>query len=106
MKITEVRIPGQNLPMTLVEVRSDTGLIGIGGCEAPAAVIRPILKGSPWRLADLLIGQSIDDIDGLWRGMMEATELQGGLVVRAAAALDMAVWDLVGKAQRVPLYKL
>jgi D-galactarolactone cycloisomerase len=106
MKIAEVRIPGQNLPMTLVEVRSDTGLIGIGGCEAPVAAIRPILKGSPWRLADLLIGREIGEIDGLWQSMVEAIELQGGVAVRAAAALDMALWDLAGKAQGVPLYKL
>ena len=38
--------------------------------------------------------------------MVQAIEWQGGLALNAAGALDMALWDLAGKARDLPLYKL
>ncbi len=106
MKISSIRILGQKLPMTLVEVKSDDGHVGIGGCEAPVSVIRPIIENYPWRLADIVAHRSPEDVARIWADLVEATQWQGGLVVYAAGALDMAIWDLLGKVRGVPLYKL
>lgn len=106
MKVSAVRILGQKLPMTLLEVHTDAGLVGIGGCEAPTAAIRPILEDAPWRLANLVTGRDPRDVRRIWDDLVEAISAQGGLVVHAAAALDMALWDVAGKAFDVPLYKL
>ena len=106
MKLVELRLPGQNLPMTLVEARTDTGLVGVGGCEAPVAAIRPIIEGYPWRLGDLVKGRDPREVGRLWTEMVHAIGWQGGLVLHAAAALDMALWDLAGKAQNAPLHTL
>src|ERR1700685_2688437 len=88
MKIVELRLPGQNLPMTLVEALTDTGLVGVGGCEAQVAAIRPIIEGYPWRLGDLVKGRDPRDVGRLWTEMVHAIGWQSGLVLHAAAALD------------------
>jgi L-alanine-DL-glutamate epimerase-like enolase superfamily enzyme len=106
MKISSVRILGKKLPFTLVEIHSDTGLVGIGGCEAPMSATRQVIEEPPWRLADILIGQNPANVGALYNKMVQAIEWQGGLALNAAGALDMAIWDLLGKSQELPLYKL
>jgi L-alanine-DL-glutamate epimerase-like enolase superfamily enzyme len=106
MNIHDVRILGQQLPMTLVEVHGDSGVIGIGGCEAPAIAVRAIIDNPPWCLREILVGQEAAEIGVLWRKMLRAIWLQGGIALHAGAALDMALWDLLGKTQQQPLYEI
>src|SRR5580692_6060597 len=106
MKISRVRILGKKLPFTLVEVHSDTGLVGIGGCEAPMSPTRQVIEEPPWRLADILLGQNPADVGALWIKMVQAIEWQGGLALNAAGALDMALWDLLGKVRGQPLHEI
>ena len=106
MKIDRVRVLGTQLPFTLVEVHSDGGLIGIGGCEAPMSTTQHIIKGAPWRLANILVGQDPMHVAALWMKLVQAIEWQGGLALNAAGALDMAVWDLIGKVQGAPLHEI
>ena len=65
-----------------------------------------IMEEPPWRLAEILVGQNPIDVGALWTRMLQAIEWQGGLALNAAGALDMAVWDLIGKMHGLPLYKL
>jgi D-galactarolactone cycloisomerase len=106
MKVSSVKVIGAKLPFTLIEVHSDTGLIGIGGCEAPLSATRAILENPPWRLAEIVRGQNPADIGAIWARLVQAIEWQGGLALNAAGALDMALWDLIGKMHGIPLYKV
>ena len=49
-----------------------------------------------------------DDIEGIWRKLYIGTAMNGrrGVVVHTMGAIDMALWDLKGKARGLPLYKL
>ena len=94
---------------TLVEVLTDAGLIGWGeafaqGLEPPeiaAAAIEHALK-------PLLLGADPLDTEVLWHRMYHATRDYGrkGSVVAAISAVDVALWDIAGKAYAVPIYKL
>jgi L-alanine-DL-glutamate epimerase-like enolase superfamily enzyme len=106
MKIDRVKVIGKKLPFTLVEVHTDSGLVGIGGCEAPVGVTRRFIEDAPWRLGNILLGRDPMDVGAIWPKLVQAIEWQGGLALNAAGALDMALWDLAGKAANVPLYKL
>jgi D-galactarolactone cycloisomerase len=106
MKIQSINIPGKRLPMTLVELHADNGLVGIGGCEAPVSAVRPILESPPWSLADRVVGRDPADLGIIWRELIETIQWQGGVALNAAAALDMALWDLLGKSLNQPLFKL
>ena len=115
MKITCVRalIPrGTNEPpdwrtamaQIAVVVETDAGLSGLGvggGGLAGVHVIDSVL--SP-----ILVGADPSDVEGLWARMYRATLPFGrkGLAVMALSGVDLALWDLAGKAAGQPVYAL
>ena len=94
---------------TLVEVRTDVGIVGWGeafaqGLEPPeiaAAAIEHALK-------PLIIGADPLATEVLWHRMYHATRDYGrkGSVVAAISAVDIALWDIAGKARGVPIHQL
>ena len=111
MKITNIRVIGQNLPVShvaLVEVETDEGSVGVGATSAPIPVIAALVGD----LAPLLIGQDPSRPENLWRTMFERWQAQrgrggeGGVAVNAMAAIDMALWDVTGKTANKPVHAL
>jgi len=88
-----------------VRIHTDEGLIGLGesypNAEAEAAVVHT-------RLASVLLGRDPSEIDRLWADMFLAVSYSGwgGAEMRAISAVDIALWDLLGKATGQPVYKL
>ncbi len=109
MKITDVRAvqpiaPGApadwrtSLGQILVAVDTDHGLTGYGvggGGLAGIHVVRTVLR-------DLLRGRDPQPIAELWRAMYDATLPFGrkGIAIMALSGVDLALWDLRGKAER------
>ena len=60
------------------------------------------------RLAPLLIGRNPLEIDRLWADMFLAVSYAGwaGAEMRAISAIDIALWDLAGKAADMPVYQM
>lgn len=86
---------------TLVKVATDDGLVGWGE-GAAASLINGLL-------APLLIGQDPMDRAGLWERMFHALYNGNnavGLAGSALSALDIALWDLAGKATGLPVCAL
>ncbi|HTQ56193.1 MAG TPA: mandelate racemase/muconate lactonizing enzyme family protein [Bryobacteraceae bacterium] len=87
-----------------VRVHTDSGLVGLGETyphpEAEKEVVR--------RLAPVLLGRDPSQIDRLWADMFHAVAYSGwaGAEMRAISALDVALWDLAGKAANQPIYQL
>lgn len=56
-------------------------------------------------LTPVLLGADADDIQGLWDRLFQETLLTGrrGVVIRALAAIDMALWDLAAKRRGMPI---
>jgi galactonate dehydratase len=88
-----------------VRIHTDEGLIGLGesypNAEAEAAIVHS-------RLAAVLLGKDPSAIDRLWSDMFLAVSYSGwaGAEMRAISAVDIALWDLHGKAAGQPIYKL
>jgi D-galactarolactone cycloisomerase len=60
-------------------------------------------------LAPTILGRSARDPEGRWRDMEPATNnilRDRGLALQAIAALDTAIWDALGRAVGLPLYRL
>jgi len=113
LKTTHIRILGPpNGYVTLVEVVADNGLTGIGGTDAPRAVVTPIIEQGQPSLRRLLVGEDPREPARLWRNMFVRWQArrgrgaEGGLAVNAMAALDLALWDLAGKAAGKPIHQL
>jgi L-alanine-DL-glutamate epimerase-like enolase superfamily enzyme len=89
----------------LVEIETDDGTIGIGEAGAGGGITRPMIDQ---HLKPLLLGQDPLLIEGLWQKMWARTRQYGrrGLVMHAISGIDIALWDIAGKAAKMPVYKL
>ena len=58
----------------------------------------------------MLLGQNPTEPARLWRRMLDTNAFginrESGLAVNAMAAIDLALWDIAGKAAGLPIYKL
>jgi D-galactarolactone cycloisomerase len=94
---------------TLVEVQTDEGITGWGealcqGLQPPeiaAAAIEHVLKG-------LVVEADPLQPEVLWQRMYHQTRDYGqkGALIGAISGLDIALWDIAGKARREPVAKL
>jgi L-rhamnonate dehydratase len=125
MKITEVDAMVVQIPSIdtgaadamqdafLVRVSTDEGIFGFGeGNHTPHAMKAMVdAPGShSWSqgIKDLLIGENPLTPQRVWDRMYRATVMSGrrGLGVAALAAIDVALWDIKGKAENKPVYEL
>ena len=106
MKITDVECLVLDRQFPFVRVYTDEGLVGIGECFRRLPQVVKTLVDSTLR--PVLIGKDPVDTETRWREMVSAgsTSDMGGAVYCAIAGLDIALWDLKGKALGVPIYKL
>lgn len=97
----------------VVRVRTDEGIVGYGeGNHTPRAM--KALVDSPgshsWSqgIKDLLVGQDPLRPERLWDLMYRSTAMSGrrGLLVAVLAAIDVALWDVKGKAEGKPVHEL
>ncbi|MGC9348339.1 MAG: mandelate racemase/muconate lactonizing enzyme family protein [Anaerolineae bacterium] len=88
-----------------VRVHTDTGLIGLGETVDKIPGSRGALHGT---LAPLLLGQDPLDIEGLWQTVANNILYHGfaGAEMRALSAVDIALWDLMGKHYDASVYHL
>ena len=90
----------------IVRVRTDDGVEGIGWSGGQAGPDMAIFEAAK-SLSQLAIGLDVFDVDRLWERMFQP-KIYGrrGMTVRAMSAIDIAMWDAMGKTAGVPVYKL
>lgn len=88
----------------LVEIETDTGLIGWGECLGPADINAAIVKA----MAPMLIGRSALEIEPIWLDLYNQFRDQGqrGVIHTALSGIDIALWDVAGKHFQAPIYAL
>jgi D-arabinonate dehydratase len=94
--------------LVCAEIATDEGLKGLGyslvfgggGAEAVHAYLE--------RLKPLLVGEDPLFVETLWEKMFRADMgiKKQGVAAYALSALDIGLWDIAGKAAKLPLYKL
>ncbi|KMS53180.1 MULTISPECIES: L-rhamnonate dehydratase [Sphingobium] len=89
----------------IVEIFTDAGLVGIGNAALAPLVTKQMIDQY---LSPLLIGQNPWDSEFLWQHMYRKTMAFGrkGVALVAISALDIAIWDLMGKAAKQPVFRL
>lgn len=93
----------------LVRIETDKGLVGWGEGHAVAAptVHREVISQM---FAPVLIGQNALQILPLWERMYSTQRTRGfnsaGFFSEALSAVDIALWDILGKHLNVPVYQL
>ena len=119
MKITDVRLEGYSWPRavpisngkhtythsgrTFIFVETDEGITGIGLAGGDDAIAKAIVE----HYKPQLIGQDPFNNERIW-DMLWEPKLTGrrGLTTRVISGIDIALWDIKGKATNQPVYKL
>jgi L-alanine-DL-glutamate epimerase-like enolase superfamily enzyme len=89
---------------TLVEITSDDGITGIGSCYTTRALV----EGSIALLMEHLIGESALEPERVSEKLRQSTFWlgRGGSVEHTISGIDIALWDLCGKALNQPVSRL
>ncbi|SDU66758.1 galactonate dehydratase [Jiangella alkaliphila] len=88
----------------LVEVRTDTGLTGLG--ESGAWGFLEASAGAVEALARYLVGKDPLLIEHHWQYMYRSSHFGGSAVMGALSAIDIALWDIKGQHYETPVYEL
>lgn len=103
MKITDVKLRFAKHYL-FVQVYTDAGIVGLGEAgnwgylQATASAIE--------KFADYLIGKDPFRIEDLGQNFLRSVYFRGSVIMSAISAIDIALWDIKGKALGVPVYEL
>lgn len=91
-----------------VEVRTDEGLSGWGEITTTTRAANRATGALLHQLNDLLVGEDAARIEALWHKTFRSFTYSGsrGLACTVVSAIDIALWDLRGKALDQPVYEL
>ena len=125
MKITDIEVIGLRVPgwdaqgfdgsydNCVVQVHTDAGFTGLAEVDSVPSVIRAIVETPSSHvhargLKDVLLGRDASDVEALWDMMYDATSYYGrrGVVIHAISAIDIALWDIRGKAAGKPVVEM
>lgn len=88
-----------------VKVYTDEGITGVG--EATLEYKEKALIGAVEHIKESLVGQNPLNIEKIWHDTYRDAYWRGGAVLMSAlSAVEMALWDILGKVLNVPIYQL
>ena len=90
---------------SLIQVHTDTDLVGIGSVYSHPVLVKKIIED---HLQPLLIGEDPCQVEALWDRCYRLTRWYGrkGVAISALGGLDIALWDIRGKACGKPICEL
>src|SRR5664279_3564498 len=97
----------------IIKVETDEGITGYGEVDTSPFVGKAVVDaymshGTCYGLREVLIGSDPFDHEQIWNDMWAKTYYYGrtGPVMHVMSGIDMAVWDIMGKAVGKPVHKL
>jgi D-galactarolactone cycloisomerase len=89
----------------VVEIRTDDGVTGWGECYGPAAVAKAAIDT---QLAARVKGRDPFDVEVIWEDLYNRVKDYGltGITIAAISGIDIALWDIMGRATGKPVHKL
>lgn len=108
MKVTAIKkfvVDCYRTNWVFVKVYTDEGVTGVG--EGTLEYKEKALLGAVDHIADYLIGKDPRRIELHYRNLYRDAYWRGGAVLMSAlSAVEMALWDILGKSLGVPVYQL
>ena len=91
--------------LILVQIETDSGIIGIGTCGTANSGIKKIIDD---HFAPLILGEDPFKVELIWSKLYRSSARFGrrGVAISAISGIDIALWDIMGKALNVPVYEL
>jgi galactonate dehydratase len=103
MKIAEVESLLLN-GAHFVRITTENGLVGLGqsACWAYPSAVDAVVR----TFRDYLLGQDARQIERHWQHLYRMGPFRGSVLSGAISAVDIALWDIMGKALKQPIYQL
>ena len=94
--------------LLVVEIETSSGIVGMGYLQPLLEGIRTIDACIHEMCKPKLLGRDATHIEGIWRDLYFGNHMAGrmGIVLFALSAIDVALWDALGKKAGLPLYRL
>lgn len=97
----------------IVRVSTDAGITGIGEVDSSPLAVKGAIEG-PFShtitagLREIVLGEDPFETEYLWSKMYRQNVYSGrrGIAIHAMSGIDMALWDIKGKALGMPIWKL
>jgi L-alanine-DL-glutamate epimerase-like enolase superfamily enzyme len=125
MRITDVEIiTFKPTKQAIVKVYTDEGIVGVGSISSHPQVAKAIIEAEPGHsppgpvstggvitatgLKHLIVGEDPLEVERIWEKMYRGSIWYGyrGAAIHAISGIDTALWDIAGKAMKVPVNKL
>src|SRR5439155_18911561 len=120
VRTTMLRVPWPDTPwlkghafgearnLLVLEVETKGGIVGMGYLFSFRPGLRTIAAAIDETIASQVVGKDATAVEGIWHDLwrMTATYGRGGIVTMAMSALDIALWDAIGKRAGLPLHRL
>jgi len=97
----------------IIKVYTDEGIVGYGEVDSSPLVVKAVIEAPVSHriccgLAAVVVGEDPFDVEKIWEKMYLASTFYGrrGVVIHAMSGIDIAIWDIIGKALNKPLYKV
>ena len=103
MKITDVKLRFAKHYL-FVQVYTDAGIVGLG--EAGNWGYLQATADAILKFKDYLIGKDPFNIEDFNQNFLRSVYFRGSVIMSAISAIDIALWDIKGKALGVPVYEL
>ena len=88
----------------LVKIETDNGLVGIG--ESGAWGFLEASASAITKFSDYLLDKDPLLIEHHWQYMYRFSHFRGSAIMGALSAIDIALWDIMGKHFQAPVYQL
>lgn len=103
--------------MGIVRVSTDAGITGYSDVESAATIVKAAIEAPRWSepgmecfdgLASLIVGENPLEVERLWYKMYRGSIYYGrrGVAIQAISAIDIALWDIMGKFYGQPIHIL
>src|SRR5260370_6057710 len=99
---------GEARNVLILEVETKAGIVGMGYLFSFRPGLRTIAAALEETILPRVIGKDATAVEGIWNDLWRATATynRGGIVTMAMSALDIALWDAIGKRAGRPLHRL
>lgn len=97
----------------IIRVHTDEGIVGYGEVDSAPWVIKAIVESPASHrmaqgLANAVVGKDPFEVEKIWNDMYTISIFYGqhGAAIHAISGIDLAIWDIIGKAVGQPIWKL
>src|SRR5882724_7261085 len=99
---------GEARNLLVLEVETKGGIVGMGYLFSFRPGLKTVVAALEETLLPHVIGKDATAVEGIWTDLWKRTVTynRGGIVTMAMSALDIALWDAIGKRADMPLHRL